>query len=284
MTAFADLEAKLRRPVDQGGHDGFEPDPLHVAAADAIDALRVALASQIDITNTERASKERLEAAARSHVAPYQERVRAFMVECFGVDFFKQGLERDHRFLEESLELVQANGCPRADAHMLVDYVYERPAGKPHQECGGVLTTLAAVCLSRGLDMAQAGEDELARVWTKIDVIREKQRTKPKGSPLPEAARPSEGELSQDWKDLFADYRRMGLPDAWLYQQIAAHHMRAIASSSTRADAVKAEVQRLRDGPVLSAGRYEHGWNHALDRVLKLLDGAAPSAKGEGHG
>jgi putative transposase len=36
-----------------------------------------------------------------------------------------------------------------------------------------------------GIDMHQAAEVELARVWTKIDVIRAKQAAKPRGSALP---------------------------------------------------------------------------------------------------
>ena len=48
----------------------------------------------------------------------------------------------------------------------------------PDQEVGGVLITLAALCLSNEIDMAQSGEIELARVWTSIDKIRTKQDAK----------------------------------------------------------------------------------------------------------
>lgn len=90
-----------------------------------------------------------------------------------------------HRFLEEALELVQANGCTASEAHQLVDYVFSRPPGEPHQERGGVMITLALLSWTSGLNMTKAGEDELKRVWSKIDAIREKQRKKPKCSPLP---------------------------------------------------------------------------------------------------
>jgi len=46
--------------------------------------------------------------------------------------------ERSHRFLEEALELVQANGCTAQEAQELVDYVFGRPVGKQAQEVGGV--------------------------------------------------------------------------------------------------------------------------------------------------
>ncbi|MEP3668952.1 MAG: hypothetical protein ABJN42_19690, partial [Roseibium sp.] len=95
------------------------------------------------------------------------------------------GTERNHRFLEEALELVQALGCSRSEAHQLVDYTFNRDIGEPSQEVGGVMVTLAAVCGAYGLDMMANGETELARVWTKVEKIRKKQAAKPKHSPLP---------------------------------------------------------------------------------------------------
>lgn len=130
--------------------------------------------------------------APRSHAGatePYQEQVRKFVLTCFGPQIADDVTERNHRFLEESLELVQAIGCTASEAHQLVDYVYGRPVGEPHAEAGGVMTTLAALCSANGLNMDQAGQDELRRVWGRIDIIREKQRAKPKHSPLPEAPR-----------------------------------------------------------------------------------------------
>jgi hypothetical protein len=41
-----------------------------------------------------------------------------------------------------------------------------------------VMVTLAAYCLATGLDMHEAGETELARIWTKVEVIRAKQASK----------------------------------------------------------------------------------------------------------
>lgn len=119
--------------------------------------------------------------------ATFQSRVAPWMHQCFGPEISSDWIERNHRFLEEALELVQANGCTADEAHMLVDYVYGRPQGDITQEVGGVMVTLAALCLAIHEDMHIAGEMELDRVWTKIETIREKQRTKPKNSPLPTA-------------------------------------------------------------------------------------------------
>jgi hypothetical protein len=116
----------------------------------------------------------------------FQQRVQPWMMACFGPEISADTVERNHRFLEEALELVQACGCTQSEAHQLVDYVYGRPVGEKHQEVGGVMVTLAALCLAQGLNMHEAGEIELARIWTKVGKIRAKQAAKPKHSPLPE--------------------------------------------------------------------------------------------------
>ena len=118
----------------------------------------------------------------------FQARVRPWMMACFGSAIAADGAERNHRFLEESLELVQACGCTASEAHQLVDYVYGRPVGERAQEVGGVMVTLAALCLAQRLDMHAAGETELTRIWTKVEAIRAKQAAKPKHSALPAAA------------------------------------------------------------------------------------------------
>lgn len=118
----------------------------------------------------------------------FQKRIAPWMQECFGPAISADKVERNHRFLEEALELVQACGCSRNDALQLVDYVYGRPTGEPSQEVGGVMVTLAALCQAQSLDMHGAGETELTRISQPeiIEKIRQKQATKPKGSPLPQ--------------------------------------------------------------------------------------------------
>lgn len=123
----------------------------------------------------------------------FQSRVAPWMQACFGPEISADIPERNHRFIEESLELVQAGGATRSECHQLVDYVYGRPAGEPGQEVGGVMVTLAALCLARGIDMHECGERELARVWTCVEKIRAKQAAKPKHSPLPEHVEPPVG-------------------------------------------------------------------------------------------
>lgn len=126
-----------------------------------------------------------LDARQRAELS-FQRRVEPWMLACFGEMIAGDREERNHRFLEEALELVQSCGCTTSEAHQLVDYVFGRPIGEPRQETGGVMITLAALCLANGLDMHEAGETELARIWTKVEAIRAKQAAKPKHSPLPQ--------------------------------------------------------------------------------------------------
>jgi len=116
----------------------------------------------------------------------FQSNVDEWVIACFGEDVRNDLTERADRFIEESLELAQTtDGFTAERAHALVDYVFNRPIGEPHQEVGGVMVTLAALCNANGLNMAQDAEVELARVWTKVEAIRAKQKAKPRGSALP---------------------------------------------------------------------------------------------------
>lgn len=126
--------------------------------------------------------------AASSHDPfddPFQDRVHKWMQATFDAETVANKSERNHRFLEESLELVQSLGCTQSEAHMLVDYVFGRPVGECEQETGGVMVTLAALANASNIRVNRAAENELARCWTKIEQIRAKQAAKPKHSPLP---------------------------------------------------------------------------------------------------
>src|ERR1700689_974373 len=117
---------------------------------------------------------------------PFQERVQDWLRACFTTEICRDRVQRNHRFLEEALELVQSLDCTASEAHQLVDYVFGRPVGEPTQELGGTIITLHALASANNMDVVAAGEIELVRVWTMIDKIRTKQDAKPKHSPLPE--------------------------------------------------------------------------------------------------
>ncbi|AKU43500.1 hypothetical protein CPT_Sansa96 [Caulobacter phage Sansa] len=115
----------------------------------------------------------------------FQDRVWDWGSACFPPEVMTDPVERGDRFLEEVLELLQAAGYDFARIPALVRYVAARPAGHITQEAGGVLLTLAVYLKGQMVDMQQAAEAELARVWGAIDKIRIKQATKPSGSALP---------------------------------------------------------------------------------------------------
>jgi len=120
----------------------------------------------------------------------FQQRVKPWMLQCFGMEVASDRLERGDRLLEEVLELLQAVDYPFERIYPLIDYVFHRPAGHLPQEVGGVMVTLAAFCLAHGPDMHACGDTELERISDPEIVvkIREKQKAKPRGSALPVAA------------------------------------------------------------------------------------------------
>lgn len=155
-------------------------------------------------------------ALASEPVEAFQQRVQPWMMACFGAEISADVVERNHRFLEEALELVQSTGCTASEAHQLVDYVFGREIGETHQEIGGVMVTLAALCLALGEDVHAAGETELARIWTKVEMIRAKQAAKPKHSPLPQHVEAAEADMrafgaseiaAYKWPDDTAEHR-----------------------------------------------------------------------------
>jgi hypothetical protein len=115
----------------------------------------------------------------------FQNRVNDWVVKAFGYTTSVDKAERNHRFLEEALELVQALGCTAEDAHKLVDYTFGREVGEPTQEMGGVVLTLSALASANNLDIGSCSEAELERAYIYIEKIRAKQAAKPDNSPLP---------------------------------------------------------------------------------------------------
>lgn len=122
-----------------------------------------------------------------SDMNEFQAKVRDWCVSCFGVTTADDTTERNWRFLEEALELVQSLGGSADDAHRLVDYVFGREPGEPVQEVGGTMVTLAALLSANGLAMDVGAWREFDRISTPevMDKIRGKHARKPHKSPLP---------------------------------------------------------------------------------------------------
>ena len=73
--------------------------------------------------------------------------------------------ERVMRFLEEAIELAQAEGVPRSAANRVLEHVYNKPPGDPAQEIGGVGVTLLGYCAVKGVSADDAERAEAERVF-----------------------------------------------------------------------------------------------------------------------
>lgn len=109
----------------------------------------------------------------------FDSRCHSWAHACFGSKIADNVLERQQRFLEESLELCQTLGMTKDKALQLVDYAFAKEKGEPKQEVGGVMVTLAVLGAVIGIDMQMAGELELSRCWENLSKIRAKHAAKP---------------------------------------------------------------------------------------------------------
>jgi hypothetical protein len=111
----------------------------------------------------------------------FQKRAQYWAKKCFGLTLATDRKERNQRFAEEAIELVQACGMTKREVLGAVAYVYNRPVGEVSQEVGGTYTTLALLCAANGIDMVEEGEKDLLEIDSDAASarIREKRRTKP---------------------------------------------------------------------------------------------------------
>jgi len=129
---------------------------------------------------SEEETKELTPAAqARIKRDSFQKRVYPWTVETFGYAKTMDLKERRQRVLEEAIELHQAMGGTLDEAEKMSAYVHARRIGEPKQEIGGLQVCIAAAGNALGIDIDQAREDELLRCIDKVEVIREKNKSKP---------------------------------------------------------------------------------------------------------
>jgi hypothetical protein len=97
-----------------------------------------------------------------------------------GEDVITSLNERNYRGFEENCELYQSGGMTREQMHKIVDMVQDKPVEQViEKEVGGVLSTLAAFCNARNIDMWKCAVEGLKRNWEQIDAIRDRQKNKP---------------------------------------------------------------------------------------------------------
>jgi hypothetical protein len=190
MTALATAlsEARPEDIIAQVARLQAERDALQEENAALREILDLKKSHETDLILANNREVERRRQAERAlDASSFQHRVGKWMQACFGADISADRLERGDRLVEEVLELLQSVGYPPERVVALLAYVWDRPAGDPQQEVGGVMVTLAAFCAAHDLGMHTDGEAELDRIWGKIEQIRAKQAAKPTGSALPKA-------------------------------------------------------------------------------------------------
>ena len=114
----------------------------------------------------------------------YQVRAQQWIAHCFGMAILNNKTQRNHRLLEEIFELVQKAGCTLHEVQQLARWKFDQPIiGGMAEEAGGALMCLAALCSVHDINLYQAADRELERVWKNTDAIREKFAKKPLFTP-----------------------------------------------------------------------------------------------------
>ncbi len=128
------------------------------------------LEPRVDWANRLREERDQLIAGTHPlSVEPRIDRQRAIFdwaTAAFGADQVHPA-QRALRLLEEAVELFQACNGDRAQAHKLIDFVFDRPLGAWQTELGQVGVTLLALAASLGASADDAEAAEVARVLAK---------------------------------------------------------------------------------------------------------------------
>lgn len=87
--------------------------------------------------------------------------------------------ERARRLAEEAIEFAQASGVSEIEVRAIARHVFEKPAGDPKQELGGVMVTALAAAEANGINLDCAEVDEINRVLSKpLDFFAARQAAK----------------------------------------------------------------------------------------------------------
>lgn len=110
----------------------------------------------------------------------FQEKFSEHIAKLLGNDNLMDNHERNQRVLEETLELIQANGGTKQFCHDMVDWVFEtKEVGDVNQELGGVLCALATLATANGLDMDEERERSYHEIVSKGDKLIDRLNRKP---------------------------------------------------------------------------------------------------------
>lgn len=103
-------------------------------------------------------------AKRHSDINDLQHRCAAWVEKTFGISMLTDKEERGMRMLEEAIEVAQAIGVPRERAALLVNVVYDKPAGDVEQEIGGLGTTVLTLATTLGANFLETTEKEVSRI------------------------------------------------------------------------------------------------------------------------
>lgn len=112
-------------------------------------------------------------------IVEFQGRVNDWMQNCFGPAIAADQQERNYRFIEEAIELVQACNLPKERLLQIVEHVYTRAAGQPAEEIGDVMISLAALSSAAKVNMEQSAVTGVAKCVKNTELIRKKRKEKP---------------------------------------------------------------------------------------------------------
>ena len=97
-----------------------------------------------------------------------QTAIEFFVRTRFGDKVFEALEERTARVLEEAIELFDCEhkdrDAARAQAHKLVDRVFDHAPGHTVQEAGGLIVTFLAYCAAKGVRLDNLADAEIKRV------------------------------------------------------------------------------------------------------------------------
>lgn len=161
-------------------------------------------------------------------IKKFQELYNTAVRKLLGDDAVDNTQERNHRFIEEAIELVQANGMSKSAVMALVDHVFSKPVGEIKQEAGGVLATFTTLCVQADIDIDEIAQDELD--WAdsiSVEWFRARQSRKPAIEPNPDVfldrpvtLHPRSFKLASDMYSVMVDKlkkseQKYGYSDEW---------------------------------------------------------------------
>lgn len=109
-----------------------------------------------------------------------ESRVDIWLRDCVGHEVADNLEERNNRFCEEALELLQACGYTRQQIDAMADVVYSKsPSTDIAGACADVMVCLMPLARARQIDLTTALRETIKRNWANSNAIREKNRHKP---------------------------------------------------------------------------------------------------------